>query len=275
MLSWQEIIQRYIINYSNQIRKATQPLRDHFGIGYFTYHRIDEEGHYTVLVDRPEWAEYYVEEQIYLLDPFLRSPSAYEPGLCLVESHGSQEYQETVLKGGKKVLNHDTSALMIQKKDGAVEFFGVSGDKAASSLQNLYLNHPKLLYKFADYFKHELAPILCSMQHEPGYMPDLKGDGFYSSEKICPNIPADIHLDFYRDLKIDVPLENVKRLSKRERQCLKQLADDQSAKEIGAFLDLSKRTVEHYFENIKNKLNCNSKQEMALLARTLIEIGFF
>ncbi len=65
MLTWQTIVQNYIVKYSSQIKKTTQPLRDHFGIDYFTYHRIDSTGKYTVLVDRPDWAEYYVSEKIF------------------------------------------------------------------------------------------------------------------------------------------------------------------------------------------------------------------
>lgn len=61
MLGWTEIVQNYISKHSTKIKKTTEPLREHFGIGYFTYHRIDAEGKYTVLVDRPDWAEQTLE----------------------------------------------------------------------------------------------------------------------------------------------------------------------------------------------------------------------
>lgn len=48
MLGWKAIVENYIIRYSNQIGKVTRPLKDHFGISYFTYHQIDANGKYTV-----------------------------------------------------------------------------------------------------------------------------------------------------------------------------------------------------------------------------------
>lgn len=44
MLSWNEIVRDYITKHSNRIRKATDPVRHHFGVGYFSYHKIDREG---------------------------------------------------------------------------------------------------------------------------------------------------------------------------------------------------------------------------------------
>jgi hypothetical protein len=33
-------------------------------VSYFTYHRIYTEGKYTVLLDRPDWAEHYVSSKV-------------------------------------------------------------------------------------------------------------------------------------------------------------------------------------------------------------------
>lgn len=70
MSSWTEIL-RYLAKYNDEIVQATRPLRDCFGVKYFTYHRIDQDGNYTVLLDRPDWAEHYVAEKFYLNDPLM------------------------------------------------------------------------------------------------------------------------------------------------------------------------------------------------------------
>lgn len=56
-------------------------------------------------------------------------------------------------------------------------------------------------------------------------------------------------------------LEN-KFLSKREKECLNQIVRGKSARAIADLLGLSKRTVEGYLENIKNKLNVSTKSEL-------------
>ena len=274
MLSWQEIVQNYIIKHSSQIRKTTQPLRDHFGISYFTYHRIDNNGKYTVLVDRPDWAEHYVSEQIFLNDPYLRHPSVYRSGISSIQNHGSEEYKEQVLKAGKKILHMDLTAILIQKKESCVEFFGFAGNRKTSSLENLYLNRSQLLTSFAFHFKRELGFIMTQMEEEAGSLRDLKGEDFICSQPLCPDVASSNLLAYYRDLgRKGRKTKKAEKLSLRERQCLKLLIESKTAKETANVLGLSRRTVEFYFENIKNKFSCWSKQEVLQIAKTLEDIG--
>lgn len=58
-------------------------------------------------------------------------------------------------------------------------------------------------------------------------------------------------------------------LSSREKHCLKLFVSGKTAKESAAILFISHRTVEYYFENIKNKLDVSSKKELFALARML------
>ncbi len=48
----------------------------------------------------------------------------------------------------------------------------------------------------------------------------------------------------------------------REIDCMKLLVHGYSYKRIATMLNLSKRTVEHYSENIRDKLNCHNKQAL-------------
>lgn len=58
-------------------------------------------------------------------------------------------------------------------------------------------------------------------------------------------------------------------LSSREKQCLCLLLKNKTARETADQLQLSFRTIEYYFENIKDKLGCESKRELFQLARVL------
>ena len=273
MLSWNAIVQNYIIKHSNQIRKTTQPLRDHFGISYFTYHRIDETGKYTVLVDRPDWAEHYVNEKIFLNDPYLRHPKVYDSGICLMENNGTEEYKTTLLKEGKAILNMDIGVMLIQKHGGLVEFFGFAGNKRKCALDQLHLNHAPLLKSFAAYFKKALNPILTTMTEEAGSLLELKGHDFLSQAPINANIDTITVRSYLKDLGLKQEVKIAEKLSTRERECLKLLIEAKSAKETAALLGLSSRTIESYFENLKMKFSCWSKQEILKIARTLDEAG--
>lgn len=271
MLGWQEIVQQYIIKHADRIRKATRPLREHFGVGYFTYHRIDETGKYTVLVDRPDWAEHYVGEKIYLNDPYLRHPKVYESGVCLVQSHGSEEYRERVMKAGKEVLDMDTAVILIHKRDQVVEFFGFAGSQHTSCLERLHLNHAPLLKSFAAHFKKEMGRVLTQMEEEADSLLHLKGDDFLCEEPICPVIDSQSRLSYLTDLGLIRGGEV--RLSRREKECLQCLLEGITAKETAAKMGLKPRTVESYFENMKNKLGCWNRGDLLQIGRALSDAG--
>lgn len=55
-------------------------------------------------------------------------------------------------------------------------------------------------------------------------------------------------------------------LTNREIECVFLLVRGKSAREIGVLLSLSKRTVESYIENIKNKMDCQNKAEILVKA---------
>ena len=61
-------------------------------------------------------------------------------------------------------------------------------------------------------------------------------------------------------------------LSRREMECLFYTLSGRSAKEIASILSLSTRTIEHYLEKLKLKLNCTSKSE---LRRRLVPGGIW
>lgn len=56
--------------------------------------------------------------------------------------------------------------------------------------------------------------------------------------------------------------KQVESLSDREVACLQQLLLGKTAPEIAQSLHISPRTVESYFENLKDKLSCHSKREL-------------
>jgi DNA-binding CsgD family transcriptional regulator len=273
MLNWEEIVQDYIIEYSDKIKKVTRPLRDRLQVGYFTYHRIDRAGKYTVLLDRPDWAEHYVDEKFFLLDPFLRHPDMYKSGFSLIENHGDEEHRKRVLKDGKEIFNLDLGVMLIEKQDDSVEFFGFSANRASSCLDKVYLNHPWILKSFAAHFKKELKPILLQMEEEASPLIDLKGKDYYTKELIHPDVDSKALLAYLKDLGKGPQIFLAEQLSPREKQCIKLLLAGKTAKETAAILKLSHRTIEFYFENIKNKLSCSTKQEIFFLAQQFQELN--
>lgn len=53
-------------------------------------------------------------------------------------------------------------------------------------------------------------------------------------------------------------------LSIRQQQCASFLLQGMTAKEIARELNLSKRTIEHYIENLRKKLSCRNKSQLII-----------
>ncbi len=77
------------------------------------------------------------------------------------------------------------------------------------------------------------------------------------------------YLGLLKNFGMDQYLDQVPTLSKRERQCLRCLLEGRTAKETAALYKISHRTVEAYFEKIKEKLNCTSKRDLFTIAKAL------
>ena len=250
MLNWKEILEKYILQYSDEIGKVAKPLHGCFGIEYFNCHRIDDR----------------------LQDPYLRDPSVYQLGICPWSSYGAEEFQQTVKQDVKETLNSETAIVVIEKEENAVEFFGFAAS-AQSRLAPLAFNHPSLLNSFGVHSKDKLAPIFLQMGEEPGFLPELKGEDYYIGSPIVPELDKKANLAFLADLGLQKELEQIFKLSAREKECLCFLVKGKSAKETAALLGLSPRTIESYLDHIKTKWGCWSKQELFEIACHLTDLN--
>lgn len=132
-------------------------------------------------------------------------------------------------------------------------FFGF---KTHNPIHNtIFFNSLDLLQSFISYFKQEAAPIIERALTENFNVKGIKGKAFL--EKSSTPLSS-------RDPQAQRFLNMIMPLSNRERQCLELFKEGKTAKMTGDMLGLSKRTVEFYFENIKNKLGCSSKSDLLL-----------
>ena len=222
-------------------------------------------------MNRPDWAERYVEKKLYLSDPYLRHPDRYQSGVCAMLSNGTEEYCSEVLREGKEVMDMGDSLFIIEKTGSHVEFFGFASKTGSRKLSDVSRNRPAYLRAFAGHFKRETKSILQSMEEGASTLLELKGDDFYNNEPIHTD-PAKELKKYLKEIGLGDLVGFAETLSRQERKCLFYLAEGKTAKETAAFLRLSSRTVESYLEHIKNKGGIRPP-ELFELARELKEFG--
>ena len=64
------------------------------------------------------------------------------------------------------------------------------------------------------------------------------------------------------NIKIKKVLKEIYGLSPQEQRCLELFKKGHSAQATAVIMGLSRRTIETYFNIIKEKLNCNSKWDL-------------
>ena len=112
---------------------------------------------------------------------------------------------------------------------------------------------------FITHFKNETKNIIQEAKDNKIYLPVLEPDQqpVIENEQSIPDDTAIIELELF----ITQQKSLLHLLSAQEVACLKYAALGKTAKETAQILNLSFRTVESYFENIKTKLHCKQKRE--------------
>ncbi len=250
-----ELVNKYTVKYDSKIKQVCEPLKQHLNIPTFVYYTIDNDGRYTMLSSHPAQLEEYYEQKLYLNNPYLVHPSLLHSGCTSIYSTRNSHFTEQEIQSHSR-YDIGNPFLIIQKREKIVEGFLFANDlKNPNPID--FISHIDLLKKFASYFIQEAQPLILKMQHDCFNIKEEKGQAFLTRdpEEILSN----------NNTKTKEFLNMICPLSTRERQCLELFQQGHSAQATGAILGISQRTVEHYFENIKEKLGVNSKWD--LLAR--------
>ncbi len=69
MLTLHDMIRKVCIRHRDRMRALTSPLATHFGIEYFYYHTVKDDGRLSFITNNPVLQEFYME-----LDAFKYNP---------------------------------------------------------------------------------------------------------------------------------------------------------------------------------------------------------
>lgn len=245
-----EMTRQYTVKHHVKINTFTSPLKQLLGNCSFCYNRIEQDGRYSTLSDRPEILEFYYGKHFYLDDPFCAHPDLIRSGTLLIPNLHYLPHMKPQLEQ----IKGDSVFVMIENKISAIEcFYFVTLTKDRIN-PNIFLANLESLKSFNKYFKREANPLLKKMRNDGFNIKNARGAAFTKIDPANPLANKDPKIE--RFLKLIIPL------SRRERQCLQLYKEGKSAQATGAILEISRRTVESYFESIKNKLGFHSKAEL-------------
>lgn len=245
-----QIIKSYSIKHDRKIKEICSPLVDYLNTPVFTYYFVEADGRFGYISNQPEFNEYYFSQKLYLGNPYFAHPSLFRSGYDLQPCTMDAETQEIL----KNRFQADHLFLTIHANESTMEGFIFANNNINADGAIHYLPYLDLFNKFGRYFKREAKDLIGQMRADQYNIQSLRGQEQFE-------LPTSVPLA-KEDPKIKAFLKIVSGLSPQEGRCLELFKEGKSSQATAAIMGLSQRTVEHYFENIKNKLGCSSKYEL-------------
>jgi DNA-binding CsgD family transcriptional regulator len=249
---------------SNKVKALAEPLQRSFGIDTFWHTSIKQNGECTHFSNTPEGTQSYFESHYYENNPFLRHPDNYDTGYCIVSELSKDYFPEVLEAQVKHNLQHSLDHVLYLSRSGKdqVHLFGFATTQKNLPMLTTYLNSLGFLQTFIDYYLNEMKPMRRHLEQFTICLPELVGPSFFKKRDSIFR-KKNAGPQFLRLLGNEtVDVKFLKTLSSREMECLRLFLKGKTAKQTAALLGLSHRTVEFYFENVKNKLGCLTKAEL-------------
>jgi len=244
------IIKHYSVKHDKKIKNICSPLVDYLGIPVFTYYFVEKDGRFGYITNALECNEYYFSQRLYLLNPYLSHPAHFRSGHALLPCTFDKEAQSVL----QKRFRADHLFLSLQVNEAKMDGFIFANTDVGPEGCLPYMTCLDLLAKFGSYFKREAKDLIGKMKADLFNIREVRGKNLFDQSS---SIPLANH-----DPKISAFLKKVTGLSRQEQRCLELFKLGKSAQATAALMGLSNRTVEYYFENIKNKLGCHSKYDL-------------
>lgn len=257
---WNELYHLIFNKHSLKLKNLTAPLKDQLGVTFFGHHSINDCGDYAVFSNRPDWGERYISEKMHENDPFLCAPSEYHTGLSPFE-----QGEDLSIQWGKMQICE--GLIFVEKGPASVEFSFFGGPSLQGQFTKFLLNHSSLLKSYISHFKKE-TNALGKIQQERGFRLSFQK----RKQLLIPHMDREQRLAFLSATGYKNAVKKFLTLSPQEINCLKGLHQGKTAKEIAALLALSPRTVEFYIDNVRNKMDCSTKQELLIQTEFLTVI---
>ncbi len=245
----------YSQSISPELEALNKPLIDNLGISFLAYRRFNKEGSLFYIFNNQSWMEHSFDNECWTsvnfqnrikLFPHNKSLNFVWPKLP--ESINDPNYNALY---HMKIWNGIT---MLRIYDDYIESFAFCSQDLSHDITGLYLNHIDLLEHYISFFKYKASHLLYPPDKSLLIKSPLDWSAFGEPD---PNIKN--FMDQTEIKKYFLTHKGAHTfIAKQEMNCLALFCEGKKIKEVAASLNLSPRTVESYFENLKKKINVHN-----------------
>lgn len=232
-----------------EINELIQPIEKYFGLDSFNYHKTFNDNSQIRLTNKIDWYKHYLSQKLYLQSIFELPAENYSRSRIIWTNINTHE----VILRNAEMFGIRHGITIVEPDHDGCEFFFLGTTTSNSSTINKYLSNFQLLEKFIKNFKSANKDLFMRL-HANKTMATDWFDNKLKFESINYIDKYSFLAELYRY-----------QFTQREIECLPLLIKGCTSKQIAEFLEISHRTVEDYVNNIKHKMNVETKNELISL----------
>ena len=250
-----------LINYTDFVKQACKDFFKTTGINHFSYVEINDKNNFIWLGSDSAYLETCIHQQLVETAPTSILKTYPKTGFYLIDVY-EEEYKQYSLPVFQ-LLNHfdyGHSFRILEVTDNhTLKLYSFDAPLGKQNINHFYLNNLAVFKKFNHYFEDKVTFIRDKL-----YLNQIKNNQYEES--------ADLLDTFFKKndlintmIATAFPSVGAKvQITPREKEILFWYLKGKTSDETARLLNISRRTVERHFENLREKFNCFSKNQIAL-----------
>lgn len=225
---------------------------------YFGHGTLFPNGHHYCLNSDSSWANWHLIEQD-LAPAGLVNFDEMQSTIKLPHLNADAElgWSDNAMRFAKERFGIENLMIIFRKYNDRLESFFF--DLHEINAHEYYINRFDLFENFIFYFKDKAQNLLQQVAKEPLITP-TKHLTNNKTLKLCSTNSIDLNTNLPNQYFLTHD-KQIYKLSKREYQCLAQLAHGDKVKDIARKFAISPRTIDSHLANIKHKLQIHTLSE--------------
>ena len=251
---------QYSLSVTERVENVCKPLKEYMGIKCFGYLRIFNDCRYIHLINgyrdfqKHYFSNLHTEGAIF--DTYNKNTPMGDHHTFIWPHKLPVEDHAMIYLHGWDIWN---GVNIIHRSEDYIEIFAFTFNRETSDQTLFFTRNTNCLIKFVKYFKYKCADLTNTE--------DKSKLAVYRDKFSIKYSPKNNNREkFLSSLKLGSGFvqchDKLVNISKREAQCLNFLRQGLSCKSIAIELNLSNKTIEHYIQNLKNKLEINYKEQL-------------
>ncbi len=235
------------------IAETCKPLKNFLGISLFKYVRTYKCGKYVYLSNQADWTKEYIQNNLFLKGSFEQPTTLqYAPAYFIWS-----DFADDILQRSSESIGASLGITLCYPNEHWCDFYHF-GTTCQKPIINYYLRkNIHQLKEFIFFFKENNHDIIQQSYSQPFYIENLSLANPVDTEKTdtlsLPKIKK-----YYLEAE-----KHSAYLTSREFNCAKLFHLGHDSKYIANHLNISQRTVEFHFNNIREKLHLANIRELS------------